>query len=138
MDNIFSLIFLLWAAFAILEGFSRKLKPPVPPPNLPLPPQSSQPSSEQPDFEIPTLLNEPANLSRLPSESANLTIEPVNSSNHLSSDDSDDVPTPKLNSSSAAHLPSDTLLSNLSQQNDFVSALILSEIFSKPKSFRKR
>lgn len=117
MDDIFSVIFFIWIAFALLEGIVRKKKMP-PPTNLPS--EDINPPIE-PDIDIIDIAQP---LKRFQSNPKPLpkTVPKII-----------DQPTIQLQSTQQ------TQELNLNfTPNDTMNAIILSEIFSKPKALRKR
>ena len=116
MDDIFSVIFFIWIAFALLEGIVRKKKMPPAPTAPQLPTEDIKPPVEtiEPNvIEIaqPLRINEP-------------TQQPK------------PIPQPKVKWTEPAQ-KNPTLNLNFTP-TDTMNAMILSEIFGKPKSLRKR
>ena len=140
MDDIFSIIFFIWIAYAVLEGLVRKK--PIPK----LPSDQMQQDSEEPTFEIPTLANDP-NLQQLPVPSEEvIQVERARSVKDmflqrqamLQSTYSTTV-APQMQQ--IEQEPQKTAKPNLNLNftpTDTMNAMILSEIFSKPKAMRKR
>ena len=132
MDDIFSIIFFIWIAYAILEGIIQKKK--IPPLQLPSEQQSEDGAST--DFQIPTLANDP---------NSPIVLAPPKSVVEIFQ------PEPPIQSQSQHQLQSryerakqlmeqeqnkPTINLNFTQA-DAMNAMILSEIFNKPKSLRK-
>ena len=106
MDDIFSIIFFIWIAYAILESIVRKK-------NIPTP-------QEQPteiDFEIPILENAKI---QSPQSSESKIIQQQKISQAIK----------KSNVGQESYL-------NFTS-DDAMNAMVLAEIFSKPKSLRKK
>ena len=133
MDDIFSIIFFIWIAYAILEGVIQKKK--IPPP-LQLPSEQKSEDEASIDFQIPTLANDPNSpIVLAPPKSVVEIFQPEppiqpQSQNQIQSryerskrlmEDEQNKPTINLNFTQA----------------DAMNAMILSEIFNKPKSLRK-
>ena len=109
MDDIFSIIFFIWIAYAILESIVRKK-------NIPTP-------QEQPteiDFEIPILENDPNAKIQSPQSSESKIIQQQKVSQAIK----------KSNVGQESYL-------NFTS-DDAMNAMVLAEIFSKPKSLRKK
>ena len=153
MDDIFSLIFFLWVAFTLFEGLGKKKK-------LPPPPSSNQDldwqqqNEESATFEIPTLANDPnmAPQQPLPVEET-VEIKQANNIEEIfrqrqalfrqrcSIQQSPELmqeseQTVKSNVKSQTQTDSTKINLNLTQ-SDVLNAMVLSEIFSKPKSLRR-
>ena len=134
MDDIFSIIFFIWIAYAVLEGAIRKKK--IPPP-LQLPSEQRNEEDDTTNFEIPTLANDP---------NAPIVLAPPRAIVEIVQ------PEPKIQSQSQNQIQSNyeramwalepeqtipTLNLNFTQ-TDAMNAMVLSEIFSKPKALRRR
>ena len=117
MDDIFSVIFFIWIAFALLEGIVRKKKMP-PPTNLPS--EDINPPIE-PDIDIIDIAQP---LKRFQSSPKTLP-KPV--PKIIDQPPIQSQPTQQTQELNLNFTPSDTM-----------NAIILSEIFSKPKALRKR
>ena len=114
MDDIFSIIFFIWIAFALLEGIVRKKK--MPPP-VQLPSEDTNFSLDQDIIDIaqPIKMNQPT---PKPKNELNLSLnERVN-----------------IDKSTNVNLNTNINLTQL----DTMNAIILSEILSKPKALRRR
>ena len=142
MDDIFSMIFFIWIIYSILEGVVRKKQMP----KLPSDQDQTQQDSESSTFEIPTLANDP-NLQQLPIPSEEvIQIE--------RGDSVADVYRRRLEILRSASSNTEQTTTTQNEQNtqskeksalnlnftpaDTMNAMILSEIFNKPKSLRRR
>ena len=109
MDDYFSILFFIWIIYAILSGIVRKK-------NLP----SSEESTEFPNqtdlIEINESIQNLKSQSNSNSNSKKISSQQVNQSNE------------KITQESYLNFTSD----------DALNAMVLSEIFSKPKSLRRR
>ena len=140
MDDIFSMIFFIWIIYSILEGVVRKKQMPK------LPSDQTQQDNESATFEIPTLANDP-NLQQLPIPSEEvIQIE--------RGDSVADVYRRRLEILRSASSNTEQTTTTQNEQNtqskeksalnlnftpaDTMNAMILSEIFNKPKSLRRR
>ena len=112
MDDIFSVIFFIWIAFALLEGVVRKKKMP---PTAQLPQEDINMPAEPNLIEISQPLNTNQTNLKLPSQ-------PKSQSSREWIEE-----TPKNETLNLNFTPADTM-----------NAIILSEIFNKPKARRKR
>ena len=112
VDDIFSVIFFIWIAFAFLEGIVRKKKIP-PSPQLP---------SEDTNFSLDQNVIDIAQ----PVEIKQLNPKP------------NSQPKKVLTEQFKTNKPKDTNLNLEFTPADTMNAMILSEIFSKPKALRKR
>ena len=142
MDEIFSIIFFIWIIYSVLEGVVRK----KPMPKLPSEQDQTQQDSEDAIFEIPTLANDP-NLQRLPVPSEEVVqikrgdsiadvyrrrqeIFRTISENQEQSAEPSNVEDTKSKEKTALKLDL--------TPTDSMHAMMLSEIFGKPKALRKR
>ena len=140
MDDIFSMIFFIWIIYSILEGVVRKKQMPK------LPSDQTQQDNESATFEIPTLANDP-NLQQLPIPSEEvIQIE--------RGDSVADVYRRRLEILRSASSNTEQTTTTQNEQNtqskeksalnlnftpaDTMNAMILSEIFNKPKALRRR
>ena len=142
MDEFFSIIFFIWIIYSVLEGVVRK----KPMPKLPSEQDQSQQDSEDAIFEIPTLANDP-NLQRLPVPSEEVEqIERRNSVadvfrrrqeifRAISENQEQSAERPKLQNTQSQEKSALNL--NLTP-TDSMHAMMLSEIFGKPKALRRR
>lgn len=142
MDEFFSIIFFIWIIYSVLEGVVRK----KPIPKLPSDQDQTQQDSEDVIFEIPTLANDP-NLQRLPVPSEEVEqIERGNSIADLyrrrqeifraiSENQEQSAERPKLQNTQSQEKSALNL--NLTP-TDSMHAMMLSEIFGKPKALRRR
>ncbi|MBR1728731.1 MAG: hypothetical protein IJ728_04320 [Selenomonadaceae bacterium] len=135
MDTIFEFLFFMWLIIAFVSG-SRKKK------NLPPTTQSDeiQQESESPTFEIPTLANDP-NVQPLPMSTEIVRVidaaEEANQQREFL----------KQKLSAAKKISQEEFRSESRSKNDSplnfshseaMNAMILAEIFSKPKSLRRK
>ena len=148
MDDLFSLIFFLWLAIAVVGNIFNKAKRLPPPTNQDL--DQIQQNSEPAAFEIPTLANDP-----------NIPVEPLPSRevvevNQVSNVEDifrqrQEMYKQRLNQANSRIEPKveeqvkiqpkqkSNLPLNLNlTPEDTMNAMILSEIFNKPKSLRGR
>ena len=142
MDEIFSIIFFIWIIYSVLEGVVRK----KPMPKLPSEQDQSQQDSEDAIFEIPTLANDP-NLQRLPVPSEEVEqIERRNSVADVFRRRQEILKTISENQEQSAEPPKvqntqskekSALKLDLTP-TDSMHAMMLSEIFGKPKALRRR
>lgn len=131
MDDIFSIIFFIWIGYALLEGIVRKKQ--IPPP-LQLPSERRSEEDEVSDFEIPTLANDPnVPIDLAQNKSVYEIFKPA--------------PTKQLQPQQTHHqvtkqsdnsIQEETKINISLTQSDAMNAMILSEIFNKPKSLRRR
>ena len=142
MDDIFSMIFFIWIIYSILEGVVRKKQMP----QLPSEQDQNQQDSESATFEIPTLANDP-NLQQLPIPSEEvIQIERGDSVADVFRKRQEMLRTTSLNTKQSVLNQNEQ--SNQSKEksalnlnltpNDTMNAMILSEIFNKPKALRRR
>ncbi len=141
MDEIFSIIFFIWIIYSVLEGVVRK----KPMPKLPSEQDQTQQDSEDAIFEIPTLANDP-NLQRLPVPSEEVVqikrgdsiadvyrrrqeIFRTISENQEQSAEPSNVEDTKSKEKTALKLDL--------TPTDSMHAMMLSEIFGKPKALRR-
>ena len=146
MDDIFSLIFFLWFAAAVIGSIFDKKRRRLPPtPNQDL--DQRQQDLEQPTFEIPTLANDP-NISRdpLPAEEV-IEVKQVNNVEEIFRQRKNlvrqklSLQSPSYDTSQAEVNAEDKEKSPLNLKltpEDTMNAMILSEIFNKPKALRRR
>ena len=142
MDDIFSMIIFIWIIYSILEGVVRKKQMP----KLPSEQDQTQQDSEGAIFEIPTLANDP-NLQRLPIPSEEvIQIERGDSiadvyrkRQEMLRAASANTEQPTIHQDEQALQPKEKSALNLNlTPADTMNAMILSEIFNKPKSLRRR
>ena len=142
MDDIFSMIFFIWIIYSILEGVVRKKQMP----KLPSDQDQTQQDSESATFEIPTLANDP-NLQQLPIPSEEvIQIERGDSVAdvyrkrlEILRSASSNVEQTTTTQNEQNIQSKEKLASNLNfTPTDTMNAMILSEIFNKPKSLRRR
>ena len=147
MDDIFTLIFFLWFAAAVIGSIFDKKRRRLPPtPNQDL--DQRQQDLEQPTFEIPTLANDP-NISRdpLPAEEV-IEVKQVNNVEEIFRQRKNLV-RQKLSLQSPSHDTTQAEVNNSEDKEksplnlkltpeDTMNAMILSEIFNKPKALRRR
>ena len=140
MDDIFSIIFFIWIAYAFLEGLVRKKQMPK------LPSDQMQQDSEDPTFEIPTLANDP-NLQQLPVPSEEViqvdrarSVKDIFLQRQAMLQSTSSTPSaPQIQQIEQEPQTTAKLSLNLNfTPTDTMNAMILSEIFNKPKSLRKR
>ena len=142
MDDIFSMIFFIWIIYSILEGVVRK----KPMPKLPSEQDQTQQDSENAIFEIPTLANDP-NSQRMPIPSEEV-IEVERSESvadvfrrrqemFRAAVSNSEQPTSHQEEQNHQTNEKPALNLNLTP-NDTINAMVLSEIFNKPKAFRRR
>ena len=144
MDDIFSLIFFLWIAYAFIAGANNKKKLPAPKTESDQYQQNEEPST----FEIPTLANDP-NLStdNLPSAEV-VKVENLNSIEDIFRQRQEFLRRQNMITSESSDSPSndDPPKSNESEaqfklnfdKSNALNAIVLAEIFNKPKALRKR
>ena len=144
MDDIFSLIFFLWIAYAFIAGANNKKKLPTPKTESDQYQQNEEPST----FEIPTLANDP-NLSTDNLSSAEVVkVENLNSIEDIIRQRQEFLRRQNIITPASATLQSkdDPPKSKESEapfklnfeQKDALNAIVLAEIFNKPKALRKR
>ena len=142
MDDIFSMIIFIWIIYSILEGVVRKKQMP----KLPSEQDQTQQDSEGAIFEIPTLANDP-NLQQLPVPSEEvIQIERGDSVADVLRKRQEMLRATSANTNqSSIHQdeqniqPKEKSALNLNlTQTDAMNAMILSEIFNRPKALRKR
>ena len=139
MDDIFSIIFFIWVIYALLEGLVKKNQIPK------LPSEQTQQENEESTFKIPTLANDP-NIQQLPVPSEEvIQIDSARSVKDiflqrqamLQSNSSTNI-APQMHSIEQETQTSAKPAINLNlTPTDTMNAMILSEIFSKPKALRK-
>ena len=141
MDDILSMIFFIWIIYSVLEGVVRKKQMP----KLPSEQDQTQQDNEGAIFEIPTLANDP-NLQQLPVPSEEvIQIERSDSIADVYRKRREMLMAASTNTEQAIHQDEQslqpkkksTLNLNLTP-TDTMNAMILSEIFNKPKALRKR
>ena len=142
MDDIFSMIFFIWIIYSILEGVVRKKQMP----KLPSDQDQTQQDNESATFEIPTLANDP-NLQQLPTPSEEvIQIERGDSVADVFRKRQEMLRTTSLNTKQSvlnqneqSNQPKEKSALNLNfTPDDTMNAMILSEIFNKPKALRRR
>ena len=142
MDDIFSFIFFIWIAYSLLEVLVRKKQMP----KLPSEQDQTQQDSEGAIFEIPTLANDP-NLQRLPIPSEEvIQIERGDSIADVYRKRREMLRATSSTESTSQQLQSEQFTQSIDKPNinlnftptDTMNAMILSEIFNKPKALRKR
>lgn len=142
MDDIFSMIFFIWIIYSILEGVVRKKQMP----QLPSEQDQTQQDSESATFEIPTLANDP-NLQQLPIPSEEViqiersdTIADVyRKRREMLKAASTDTEQPTILQDEQSNRAKEKSALNLNlTPTDTMNAMILSEIFNKPKALRRR
>ena len=131
MDDIFSIIFFIWIAYAALESVIRKKK--IPPP-LQLPSERRTEDEEASDFEIPTLANDPNVPIDLAQNKSVYEVFKPSSMKQLQPQQTHHQVTKQPNNSMQEEPKINVNLT----QSDAMNAMILSEIFNKPKSLRRR
>ncbi len=148
MDDFFSIIFFIWFAFVILEGLVKKRQVP---PTIDSDLDRQQQNSESATFEIPTLANDP-NLQRdpIPTEevlqSAEIkTTEQIFRQRQelfrqslLNQTKNKTIEPQKPLAQRQSKFDSNINLNLNFTEADALNAMILSEIFNKPKSLRRR
>ena len=132
MDDIFSVIFFIWIAYAALESVIRKKK--IPPP-LQLPSERRAEDDEAADFEIPTLANDPNSTKVI--EPSKSVAEMFQAEQPRQRQMQTLLQRHQSNIQTEQSQTNPTINVNLTQ-NDAMNAMILSEIFNKPKSLRRR
>ena len=140
MDDIFSFIFFIWIAYSLLEGLVRKKQMPKLPPDQ----DQTQQDSEGEIFEIPTLANDP-NLQRLPVPSEEvIEIDQTNSIRDILHQRQAMLRS-NISNERSPQIQQEQTLQQMDKPNinlnftptDTMNAMILSEIFNKPKALRK-
>ena len=133
MDDIFSIIFFIWIAYAVLEGAIRKKK--IPPP-LQRPSEQRHEEDDTTDFEIPTLANDPnAPIVLAPPRAI---VEIVQPEPKIQSQSQDQIQAKYERAKKVTEQEQTKPTLNLNfTQTDAMNAMVLSEIFSKPKSLRR-
>ncbi|MBR2178833.1 MAG: hypothetical protein IJ862_00340 [Selenomonadaceae bacterium] len=142
MDDIFSVILFIWIIYSILEGVVRKKQMP----KLPSDQDQAQQDSENAIFEIPTLANDP-NLQQLPVPSEEvIQVERGDSIAEIyqkrremlrTASTHTEQPTINRDKQNSQQSEKSSLNLNLTP-TDTMNAVILSEIFNKPKALRRR
>ena len=142
MDDIFSMIFFIWIIYSILEGVVRKKQMP----KLPSDQDQTQQDSESATFEIPTLANDP-NLQQLPIpsgeviqiESGDSIADIYRKRREMLKVASTDTDQSTIHQDEQRNQPKEKSALNLNlTPSDTMNAMILSEIFNKPKALRRR